>query len=314
MSKDGGRRMIGKAAGFAVLVIAATTAGCVEPQTWPGKIWDRRSEELVQEGTVVVRDGEEAKVAFKKAFQAAPQIEITGFVQSVFKQVPYSKKSFEILQTTGFGFTIRTDHHEQGFGAFAELKWRATGLKAKKKSLAEMTPTERVVAQVEKLGGHVKMDDKQPGLMIGIDLHQTRTRDADLEMLHGMTGLRTLNLYNTLITDAGLAHLTGLTGLQTLHLNETAITNAGLERLRGLSSLRELSLYDTKVSDDGLRHLAGLTALQNLTLGGKQITDQGMKHLAGLKDLRQICLSGTSVTEAGIAELRRQWPKLQIVR
>jgi hypothetical protein len=313
MGKDS-RRVTWKILCLTVWTIAVATAGCVEPQTWSGRVWDRRSDELVQEGTVVVRDGEEAKVAFKKAFQSAPQIEITGFVQSVFKEVPYSKKSFEIAQTTGFGFTIRTDHHEQGFGAFAELKWRATGLKAKKKAFADMTPTERVVAQVEKLGGQVKMDDKQIGLLIGIDLHQTRTRDVDLEMLHGLSGLRTLNLYNTLITDAGLAHLTGLTGLQTLHLNETAITNAGLERLRGLSSLRELSLVGTKVGDEGLRQLTGLASLQNLTLGGKQFTDKGLKNLTGLKDLRQICLSGTNVTDAGIAELRRQWPKLQIVR
>jgi hypothetical protein len=268
----------------------------------------------VQEGTVIIRDGEEAMVAFKQAFQAAPRIEITGFVQSVFKDVPYSKKSFEIVQPTAFGFAVRTDHHEQSLGSFAELKWRATGIKARKKTPAEMTPTERVVAQIEKLGGHVKMDDKQAGLLVAIDLHQTRTRDADLDMLHGLTSLRTLNLYGTSITDAGLAHVSGLSGLQSLHLNGTAISDAGLVHVHGLTSLRELSLYGTKVSDDGLRHLAGLTALQNLTLGGKQITDKGMNQLAGLKDLRQICLSSTSVTDAGVAELRRHWPKLQIVR
>ena len=295
-------------------MIAATIAGCVEPQTWSGRVWERRSNELVQEGTIVVRDGEDAKVAFKKAYQTAPAIEITGFVQSVFKDVPYNKRSFEVVNSTTVGFTVRTDHHEQSLGSFAEIKWRATGTKAKKKTLAEMTPTERIVAQVERLGGHIKMDDKQAGLLIGIDLHQTRVRDADLEMLHGLTGLRTLNLYGTSITDAGLVHLAGLSGLQTLHLNGTAISNAGLENLRGLTSLRELSIYGTKVGDDGLRHLAGLATLQNLTLGGKQITDNGLKHLMGLKDLRQICLSGTSVTDAGMKELRRHWPKLQIVR
>jgi hypothetical protein len=314
MTKDGDWRTALRIVAFCAFLGLATLAGCVEPQTWSGNFWDRRSDELVQEGTVVVRDGEEAKVAFKRAYQTAPAIEITGFVQSVFKDVPYSKKSFEMVNSTTVGFTVRTEHHEQGLGSFAEIKWRATGTRAKKKTLAEMTPTERIVAQVERLGGHIKMDDKVPGLLIGIDLHQTRVRDADLEMLHGLTGLRTLNLYSTSITDAGLAHLSGLTGLQTLHLNGTSISNTGLEKLRGLTSLRELSIYDTKVSDEGLRHLAGLTTLQNLTLGGKQITDSGMKHLVGLKELRQICLSGTSVTDAGIKELRRNWPKLQIVR
>jgi hypothetical protein len=314
MNKDGGRRT---AAILGACVIAGALAGCVEP-TWPADFWAGRSDQLVQEGTVVVRDGEEAKIAFKRAFQAPPRIEITGFVQSVFKEVPYSKKSFEIVQPTVVGFTVRTEHHEQGLGAFAEIKWRATGTKAKKKTLAEMSPQERLVAQVEKLGGHVKMDDKVKGApLIGIDLHQTRTRDADLEMLHGvaqLTGLRTLNLYATAITDAGLAHLTGLTGLQTLHLNGTAITDAGLERLRGLTSLRELSLYGTKITDDGLGHLAALTNLQTLALGGRQVTDKGMKHLLGLKDLHQISLSGTSVTEAEVKELQRHWPKLQVIR
>jgi hypothetical protein len=314
MCKDGDSRVVWRIVALSAFLSIATIAGCVEPQPWSGSFWDRRSDELVQEGTVVVRDGEEAKVAFKRAYQTAPAIEITGFVQSVFKDVPYSKKSFEVVNSTTVGFTVRTEHHEQSLGSFAEIKWRATGTRAKKKTLAEMTPTERIVAQVERLGGHIKMDDKQLGLLIGIDLHQTRVRDADLEMLHGLAGLRTLNLYGTSITDAGLAHLSGLSGLQTLHLNGTSISNAGMENLRGLTSLRELSIYDTKVSDDGLKHLAGLTTLQNLTLGGKQITDNGMKHLMGLKELRQICLSGTSVTDAGVKELRQHWPRLQIVR
>jgi hypothetical protein len=314
MSKDGGWRAARMATVVGACMIAAAFSGCLEPP-WAGPFPERKPEELVQEGTVVVRDGEEAKVSFKKAFQTPPRVEMTGFVQSWFKDEPYSKKSFEIVDTTGVGCTIRTSHHEQGRGSFAEIKWKATGIKAPKKTLAEMTPQERVVAQVEKLGGKVKMDDKVKGApLIGIDLHQTRTRDADLAMLHGLTGLKTLNLFGTSITDAGLAHLDGLTGLQTLHLNGTAITDAGLEKLRSLTALRELSLYGTKVTDDGLRHLAVLTNLQTLSLGGRQISDKGMQHLLGLKELHQISLSGTSVTEAEVKELQRHWPRLQVIR
>jgi hypothetical protein len=270
---------------------------------------------FMQEGNVVVRDGEEVQVQFKKPFDAPPRLEITGFVQSWFKNEPYSKSSFEIVQPSALGFKIHSNHREQGYGSFAEIKWRATGTKARQKSPAEMSPQERIVARVGKLGGHVKMDDKVFGApLIEIDLHQTRATDADLEALRGLTTLKTLNLYGTSITDGGLAHLAGLTSLQTLHLNATPITDAGLEHLRGLTSLKELSLYETRVTDEGLRHVGALTGLQNLALGGRQITDRGLQHLYGLKDLRLISLSGTSVTPAGVQQLHRTWPRLQVVR
>jgi hypothetical protein len=314
MSKNCGHRQARKGVVLGACMIAGAMAGCLQPP-WPSAFADNRPGELVQEGTVVVRDGEEAQVYFKKPFDAPPRIEVTGFVQSWFKAEPYGKNSFEIVQPATNNFKIRSNHREQTLGSFAEIKWKATGTKARKKALAEMTPRERIMAQVEKLGGHVRLDDKQPGVpIVEIDLHQTRTRDADLEMLDGLTTLRALNLFGTSITDAGLKHLDGLAKLEKLHLNNTSITDAGLEHLRGLTGLKELSLYDTKVTDDGLRHLAALTSLQSLTLGGRQVTDQGMKHLTGLKELRQISLVGTSVTPAGVAELQRHWPKLQVIR
>src|SRR5262249_34635480 len=239
--------------------------------------------EFVQEGTALVRDGEETQVGFKSAFQTPPRLEVMGFVQSWFKDEPYSKNSFEIVQPTAVGFKIRSNHREQGLGSWSEVKWRATGTPARKKVPAEMTPHERVVAQVEKLGGKVRFDDKQPGTpLVGIDLHQTKTTDADLQLLHGLTTVRILNLYGTAITDAGLTHVAGLAGLQMLHLNGTAVSDAGLAQLRGLTNLKELNLYQTRVTDEGLRHVTALTGLQNLTLSGKQITDQGLTHLRTL--------------------------------
>ena len=136
----------------------------------------------------------------------------------------------------------------------------------------------QIAGAVQKLGGHVTFDAKAPGVpLVGIDLHYSRVRDADLEMIDGLATLRTLNLYGTRITDAGLAHVTGLAGLQTLHLNDTGITDAGLQHLQGLTNLRELGLNQTRVTDQGLRHLAGLTAVQSLTLSGPQITDRGLQ-------------------------------------
>jgi hypothetical protein len=314
MSKVSGRRQGRQNALLGACLIVAAMAGCLEP-SGPGLFSDNRPGEFVQEGTVVVRDGEEAQVYFKKPFDAPPQIEVTGFVQSWFKTEPFSKKSFEIVQPATNNFKIRSTHSEQALGSFAEIKWKATGTKARKKALTEMKPHERVMDQVEKLGGRVRLDDKQPGgPIVEIDLHQTRTRDTDLEMLHGLTSLRTLNLFGTSITDAGLTNLAGLTKLEKLYLNNTSVTDAGVEHLRGLTGLKELSLYGTKVTDDGLRHVAALRSLQSLTLGGRQITDQGLKQLMGLKELKQISLSGTNVTPAGVSELQRHWPKLQVIR
>ena len=294
--------------------LAFALAGCLSPQS-NGTATPGAAEELVQEGTVLVRDGEEAQVYFKKPFGAPPRIEVTGFVQSWFKSEPYNKNSFEIVQPATNNFKLRSNHHEQALGSFAEVKWKAIGKKARTKALAEMTAQERIVAQVEKLGGHVKLDEKQPSApLIEIDLHQTRTRDADLEMLRGLATLRTLNLFGTSISDAGLTHVAGLTKLEKLHLNNTSITDAGLPHLGSMTGLKELTLYGTKVTDEGLRHLASLPVLQSLTLGGRQITDSGMKQLTGLKDLRQLSLVGTSVTAAGVAELQRRWPKLQVIR
>jgi hypothetical protein len=314
MGRQAGRRRGKQGAVWLSGVFACALAGCVEPQT-AGPLSASRANEFVQEGTAVVRDGEEAQVNFKKPFDGPPRIEITGFVQSWFKSEPYSNKSFEIVQPATNNFKIRSNHREQTLGSFAEIKWKATGTKARKKALAEMTPQERIMDRVEKLGGHVRLDDKQPGApIVEIDLHQTRTHDADLEILHGLSTLRTLNLFGTSITDAGLTHVAGLTKLEKLHLNNTSIGDAGLEHLRGTTSLKELSLYGTKVTDEGLRRVAALSSLQILALGGRPITDQGMKNLTGIKELRQISLVGTSVTPAGISELQRRWPKLQVIR
>jgi hypothetical protein len=274
-----------------------------------------RRGELIQEGTFAVRDGEEVQVNYNKAFQAPPRLELVGFVQSVFKDNPYNLGCFEFVEQTPGSFKVRNNHTEPGVAAWAEVKWRATGTPARKKPITEMTKLERINQAVEKLGGRVTMDSKQPGSpIVGIDLHQTRARDGDLEMLRDLTSLQKVNLYGTSITDAGLVHLSGLTGLQTLHLNATSIGDAGMRHLRGLRSLSTLSLYGTRVTDAGLEYLAGLTSLQSLALGGTQITDRGLEHLKGLRELRQLSLSGTKVTPEGVQRLQRALPKVQIMR
>src|SRR5438132_14147027 len=75
-------------AGFAIFL----AAGCHDGH-FPDSLLDSRPGEFVQDGTVVVRDGEEAQVRFKKLFDAPPKVEVVGFVQSWFKEEPYSKGS-----------------------------------------------------------------------------------------------------------------------------------------------------------------------------------------------------------------------------
>src|SRR5262245_56369741 len=148
-------RRLGRRACLGTLLVLA---GCLyEP--WPAGLPDNRAADFVQEGTATVRDGEETQIGFKTAFLSPPRVEITGFVQSWFKSEPFGKNSFEIVEPSPVGFKIRSNHQEQGIGSFAEIKWRATGTRGRKKTPGEMSPQERLVAQVEKLGGSVKYDE-----------------------------------------------------------------------------------------------------------------------------------------------------------
>ncbi len=301
---------------FARGVLFLTLPACLAgpwPEPVANPFRDSKSGKLVQQGSVAVRDGEEAEVTYRVPFQTPPRLVIDGFVQSYFKDDPYRKDHFEIIQQGATGFKVRNNHGEQNRNSWAEIKWHAEGIRGEKKP--PVTREEHLIAAVEKLGGHVTRDIKvYGGPITEIDLHQTKVRDEDLELLEGLTSLHKLNLFGTRITDAGLLHLRGLTGLQVLRLNSTAITDAGLAHLQTLKDLKELSLYDTRVTDDGVAQLTPLKNLQVLTLSGPRITDRALAHLRSFKDLRQVMLSGTRISEAGIEALRRDFPKLQIIR
>ncbi len=274
-----------------------------------------RSVKYVQEGIVAVRAGEEVRVRYPKPFQSPPRLVLGEFSQSWFVDVPYKKSDLEIVQQEAVSFTINNRHGEQAKGSWAAIRWRAEGIGSGEKPVASTTRSEPIVARVEGLGGSVTRDARLPEKpVIGIDLHATKTKDADLELLQGLANLRTLNLYGTVITDAGLMQVTGLPGLRTLYLNDTAITDDGLQSLQRLTGLQELSLYHTRVTDDGLRSLGSMTGLQNLTLSGAGITDRGLQNLKRLRDLRQLVLCGTGVSVAGVEDLQRALPKVKILR
>jgi hypothetical protein len=276
----------------------------------------------IQEGEVTLKDGEEDYVLFPKAFNGPPRVWVVELRQSEFAKKPFSKDDFQIVRKEWNFFRIRNTHDEHSCGSWATVKWKAEGV------LAEVTPTapkgsfpagstaqERMIYRVKQLGGTTELVPPLPtGTLVGIDLHATKTSDADLEALEGLERLRTLNLYDTRVTDAGLKRLSGLTSLQMLYLNDTGVSDAGLQSLQGLTDLTILGLRNTRVTDEGLRFLSGMTKLRELTLGGSQITDKGLVQLKGLKNLKTLTLTHSSVTPAGAEELKKALPGVHIVR
>ena len=74
------------------------------------------------------------------------------------------------------------------------------------------------IAEIEKLGGKVTVNESSPGRPATVNLGSTNVTDAALVHLAGMPRLESLDLHDTRITDAGLIHLEGLTQLQSLDL------------------------------------------------------------------------------------------------
>jgi len=279
----------------------------------------------IQEGEITLRDGEETLVPYLKPFETPPRLVIVELRRSEFLKKPFSKSDFQFVIEAPNYFKIRSLHDEHACGSWAVVKWRAEGVlaavpPAREASApgwllpASTTPQEKFIERTKQLGGTAELVPPHPtGSLVGLDLHATRTTDADLALLDGLTGIRSLNLYDTKVTDAGLKHLSGLTELQTLYLNETGVSDVGLQSLRGLTSLTVLGLMNTRVTDEGLRHLTGMPHLRELSLGGAKITDQGLAQLKGLKSLKLVVLAHTSVTPAGVQDLKKALPGTQIV-
>src|SRR5262249_56995098 len=97
------------------------------------------------------------------------------------------------------------------------------------------------VKAIEKLGGTVTVDAKQPGKpVVAVNLTRSKIADAGLKELKELKSLQTLNLFQTKVTDAGLKELKELKSLQTLNLSQTNVTDAGLKELKELKSLQSL--------------------------------------------------------------------------
>ena len=171
---------------------------------------------------------------------------------------------------------------------------------------AEANPEQtKAIAEIEKLGGQVTLDEKSPDkAVIGVDLTKTKVTDAELVHFKGLTNLQRLVLSNTKVTGVGLQHLKGLTRLETLNLTGSEATDAGLEYLKGLTNLQQIFLSLTKVTDTGLKHLKELANLRVLCLYSTEVTDGGLEHLKGLTKLQTLDLTNTKVTGAGLKYLK----------
>jgi hypothetical protein len=90
---------------------------------------------------------------------------------------------------------------------------------------------------VERVRALEELDQKEfwvrPFILTHVNLWGRKgTTDWILERLHGLRGLKTLNLAYTSVSNEGLDHLRDLTGLTLLRLNDTAVNAAGAGRLQ----------------------------------------------------------------------------------
>jgi len=175
---------------------------------------------------------------------------------------------------------------------------------------------DRVIAEVERFGGKVDLDETGPDKpIVKIDLHATQVTDAELKFLansgNALRQLRYLDLRLTHIGDDGAVNLRGLTSLETLNLFRTQVGDRGLAYLKKLTKLHTLLIGGTKVSDAGLANLKSMKELKKLSLFQTQVTDAGIPHLKVLAKLEQLLISGTQISEAGARELVKALPRLR---
>ena len=230
-----------------------------------------------------------------------------------------------------------------------ELKIRINGQRIEVEATAQLPAKPFRVEWVE-LRGKSTADGQPPGLgthaeylgdfqhVTGLYLYNLTLENADPERIGNLEGLQQMAIQDCHITDTSLGHFKSLrrlqgldlkgsslddraiehldlpTSLERLHLSRTRITDKCLSYLRERLLLQELFLDETAVTDAGMADVAGLP-ITRLWLKDTQVGDRGIRELArGLNDLWQIHLSGTKVTPAGIADLRKAFPKCDIVQ
>jgi hypothetical protein len=90
----------------------------------------------VLEGQVTVTDGQVTPVKYKKPFLSPPKLQILEIAQSWSRETPYRMSDFKVVSEQADSFRVENDHHEQYWGSYAVLKWRAEGIPAPDKKAA----------------------------------------------------------------------------------------------------------------------------------------------------------------------------------
>lgn len=172
---------------------------------------------------------------------------------------------------------------------------------------------EEAIAEVERLGGKVRIDgerDDQP--VWAVELQEAKIRNNDLRVLASFPMLEVLNLSETPIDDDGLTHVAACKRLNELNLSGTKITDRGLSRLAKLSELTTLELNQTAVTDGGLLQLASLKKLQPPSVFETKVTDAGLQRLSNAQRSpnppKDISEKPTAVNSQGSVLTSREWP------
>jgi hypothetical protein len=117
-----------------------------------------------------------------------------------------------------FGFRSSAKSLDQ---ASSSSKADSKGDARSDRAAAPGSEEQTAIQAIEKLGGTITRDDKQPGRpVVAVDLSGSRNSvvtDAELKDLEELEQLQTLHLSWTQVTDAGLKNLEELEQLQTLH-------------------------------------------------------------------------------------------------
>jgi hypothetical protein len=116
-----------------ILLVTLLTSACQDPHfpdAVQGFLLTGLPKRYVQEGEVTLRDGDELKVNYKVPFQSPPNLAVVDIKQSWFKEKPFNRGDFKLLQQEATYFKVENDHPEQACGAFATIKWRAEGIRA----------------------------------------------------------------------------------------------------------------------------------------------------------------------------------------
>ncbi len=124
-----------------------------------------------------------------------------------------------------------------------------------------------------------------------------------MEVLRGLTKVKSLSLKPTAVDDAAFAHLTGLKSLEKLALSYMCkqFTGTGLGYIN--ENLLEFETDSKTISADGLAYLPRFKKLQRLNLSGSAVTDVMLQGLAALPDLEELEVVETKLDGSFLAFL-----------